>query len=203
MCWSAQVSLSSYVFAMFGFVFALAHNFNWRILLYGLVFSQMQLVEYFLWKNLNNKSQNLFWSNMGRYVVWGEMFAAANVITNPFYRNIFFGLSALQLLVVETTSTKKLTELTTIGPNGHLQHNWYSDSFFRYLIPLPLLLIVPFYIQKEYFWGGFVTLTAAISALMYWQSAEFSSMWCYLSLFFWVIVIFQSIGLDKKCMSLF
>ncbi len=140
---------------------------------------------------------------MGRYVVWGEMFAAANVITDSFYRNIFFGLSALQLLIVETTRSGTENMLTKVGPNGHLVHNWYTDSAFRNLIPLPLLLILPFYFMKEYTWAGFITITAALSTLMYWKSGEFSSMWCYFSLFFWAIVIFQSIGLDKKCMSLF
>jgi hypothetical protein len=160
----------------------------------------MQFIEYNLWNNLHNPTNNRFWSQMGQYLVWAEMFGSANVIQEPFMRNIFFGLSTFYI-ALQTIFSRKTINLTTVGPNGHLVHDWYTDiPLFNRL--LPLLLILPLWIQGETVFAVFLTLTAIISAF-YYTTGEFSSMWCYLTTFFWVIVIYQSIGLDEKCVSWF
>lgn len=203
MCWSAEVSLNTYIFSLFGFFFGLySQKIDWRILLIGIVFSSMQLVEYNLWNNLNNPSQNALWSNIGKYVVWAEFFAAANVIPDPSTRNIFFGLSLAYIVVQTILSRSKTNILTSVGKSGHLVHNWYTDyPWFNRL--MPFLLILPFWIRGEWLWAILITLTALLTAFYTSNTGEFSSMWCYLSTFFWFLVIFKSIGLDTTCASLF
>lgn len=203
MCWNAEVSLNTFVFTLLGFGFGLyANKVDWRILLMGMVFSTMQFVEYNLWTNLKNPTQNRFWSDIGKYVVWGEFLAGANVIPDPSYRNLFFGISSVYILIQTYLNRNKKTKLTTIGPNGHLVHNWYTDvQWFNYL--MPLLLIVPFWIRGEWIWTLWITLTALITGYFYTTNGEFSSMWCYLASFFWFLVIFKSIGLDATCTALF
>jgi hypothetical protein len=51
MCWSANVSLNTYIFGLFACIFSYMNN---RIKLYNLFFLQsfmsIQLIEYFVWK---------------------------------------------------------------------------------------------------------------------------------------------------------
>ena len=197
MCWNADVSLKSWVFSLVGLGFGLWGNFNWRILLIGTIFSFMQFVEYNLWTHLKDPVQNKFWSRVGQGVVWAELFGAANVIENSSLRNLFFGLSALYIVIVDIVLGKKGSILTTVGPNGHLVHNWYSNSILHYL--LPILLVTPFWLGSSYLWGSLITATVLVSGYFYNTSGEFSSMWCYISLAFWLLVIGKSIGLDRYC----
>jgi len=203
MCWNAEVSLNTYLFSLFGLAFGVyANKVDWRILLIGIVFSSMQLVEYNLWNNLKNPQQNEFWSRMGKYVVWGEFFTAANVIPDPSYRTLFFGLSFVYVVLQSLLSWDKKDILTRVSKNGHLVHNWYTDyPLFNYI--MPFLLITPFFLRGEWIWTLVITLSALLSALYGTSTGEFSSMWCYLATFFWFIVIFKSIGLDTACQALF
>lgn len=203
MCWSAEVSLNTYIFSLFGFLFGLySQKVDWSVLLIGIVFSSMQLVEYNLWTNLENPKQNALWSTIGKYVVWAEFFGAANVIPDPSYRNLFFGLSTVYILVQSFLMRNTKDILTRVGKNGHLVHNWYTEyPLFNYL--MPILLITPFWIRGEWIWALFITLTALITGLYSSSTGEFSSMWCYLSTLFWFLVIFKSIGLDTTCQALF
>lgn len=203
MCWSAEVSLNTYIFSLFGFLFGLySQKVDWRVLLIGIVFSSMQLVEYNLWTDLNNPKQNTLWSQIGKYVVWAEFFAAANVIPDPSYRNLFFGLSTVYIGIQSFLTRNKKDILTTVSKNGHLMHNWYTDNnLFNSL--MPLLLITPFWIRGEWIWALFITATASITLYYSRKTGEFSSLWCYLSTLFWFLVIFKSIGLDTTCKALF
>lgn len=198
MCWNADVSLKSWVFSLVGLAFGIwGGAVNWRILLIGVIFSFMQFVEYKLWTHLKDPDQNRFWSHIGQLTVWAEMFGAANVVENPAIRNFFFGASALHIFIADFLIGKKGNFQAYVGPNGHLVHNWFSSSRIYYLIPL--LITLPFWFGKEILWAICITTTMLLSAIMYARSGEFSSMWCYISLAFWLIVIYKSIGLDKYC----
>jgi hypothetical protein len=197
MCWNADVSLKSWVFSLVGLAFGLWGGVEWRILLIGTIFSFMQFVEYNLWTHLKDPVQNKFWSRVGQVTVWAELFGAANVIEKSSLRTLFFGLSAVYIFVTDILLGKKGSILTTVGPNGHLQHNWYSESKLTFL--MPLLLVIPFWLSVSTLWALLITATVLLSGYFYHRSGEFSSMWCYISLAFWLIVIFKSIGLDKYC----
>jgi hypothetical protein len=197
MCWNADVSLKSWIFSLVGLGFGLWGNVNWRILLIGTIFSFMQFVEYNLWTHLKNPAKNEFWSRVGQLTVYAEMFGAANVIETPAIRNFFFGASALYIFIADILIGQNDTILTYVGKNGHLAHNWFTSSRIYYL--LPILISAPFWFGKEKLWAYLITATMLFSAFMYARSDEFSSMWCYFSLAFWLIIIYRSIGLDKYC----
>ncbi len=129
----------------------------------------MQFVEYNLWTHLKDPVQNKFWSRVGQGVVWAELFGAANVIEKSSLRNLFFGLSALYILLFEIVLRKKEESiLTTVGPNGHLVHNWYSNSTLQFFLPiLPILLVTPFWFGPSPIWAFLITATVLVSGYFY------------------------------------
>ena len=70
MCWNASVSLKTWYFAVFGFIIGLiGKQLPLSILLFSLLFSSMQLVEYYLWTYLNAEDKNNFYSKVGYLVI--------------------------------------------------------------------------------------------------------------------------------------
>ena len=191
MCWSAEVSLASFAFATIGLLVGLYTNFNRRLLLIGYVFSFMQFVEYNLWNNLKNPAGNRFWSMMGDATIWGEILASINLLTNPLQRSTMFGLAGLHFVLSELLFPGNREFKTTVGPSGHLSHDWYPNT------PLARLnaafIILPFWLQGYTSFAWFVTLTFLYSAYMYHKTNEFSSMWCFFALGFWFLVMYQGI----------
>jgi len=196
MCWNADVSLKSWVFSLVGLAFGLWGGIEWRLLLIGTIFSFMQFVEYNLWTHLKDPVQNKFWSRVGQATVWAELFGAANLIERPDVRNVFFGLNAFYIFIADGLLGQKNIK-TTVGPNGHLVHNWYSNTPLHYV--LPLLLVIPVWLQSSLSLSILLTATVLISGYFYGTTGEFSSMWCYITLSFWLLIIYKSIGLDKYC----
>lgn len=154
----------------------------------------MQFVEYNLWNNLKNPEGNRFWSMVGDATIWGEILASINILTNPFQRNLMYGLAGIHFVLSELLFAGNRKFKTTLGPNGHLSHDWYPETSLSRLNAL--LIIVPFWLQGYTSFALFVTLTALFSALNYYKSNEFSSMWCFFALGFWFLVIWQ--GLTHK-----
>ena len=68
MCWNAKVSLNTFLFSLFGTLFAYFYNVigKFETLYYVSVIS-MQLIEYFTWKNLNNHKINKFYFTKIRF----------------------------------------------------------------------------------------------------------------------------------------
>ena len=52
MCWNADVSIKTWLFAITIFIIGFMYGFPLRKLIFILIFSNIQLIEYFLWKNL-------------------------------------------------------------------------------------------------------------------------------------------------------
>ncbi len=66
MCWNATVSLNTFLFSFFAVNFAYFNNvINIYEYLFINSFISMQLIEYFTWKNLNNKNLNRLLSQLG------------------------------------------------------------------------------------------------------------------------------------------
>jgi hypothetical protein len=186
MCWSANGSLSTWAVAMV--LAAGSYGYEPKIWLFMVVFAQMQLVEYFLWKNLKVPSQNALWSKVAAAVVLLEAAAAIYMIENvPLRNKIFTGYA---LYVVILLATYPFDWRTTIGGNGHLSWQWAPS----------LTALIPFYLcffGSMWIAGNYVTLaggilTAALSIHYYGKYGSASSMWCWISIFGLFVLFLKS-----------
>ena len=128
---------------------------------------------------------------VGSATIWGEILASINILTNPLQRNTMFGLAGLHFVLSELVFVGNRSFKTTVGPNGHLSHDWYPDTILSRLNAL--FIIIPFWLQGYTSFAVFVTATALYSAFMYHKTNEFSSMWCFFALGFWFLVMYQGI----------
>ena len=187
MCWSASVSLNTFIFSLFGTLFAL---FNGVIdvpqALFFTSFTSMQLVEYFAWKDL---SDTRIPSMVGLLLIFLQIVLVIyNYYKGP-YQNLLYGFwFAISAVILMTT---KIDLSMHKAPNGHLTWNWLNS------IPkIYWLIFVLFYlgIGIDYKYNlVFLAFLAVISFSWYNYSASgtFGSMWCWISNAFALVWIFR------------
>ena len=187
MCWSAAVSLNTFIFSLFGTVFALANGvIDMPRALFYMSFMSIQLVEYFGWKNL---SDTRIPSMVGLLLVFLQIPLMINTFYHGPYKNVLYGIwFAVTAIALATTQIKFSMHK---APNGHLAWDWlnsFSKIFF--------LIFVLFYLgiglhDMNVF--TFVALSFIISFSWYNYSASgtFGSMWCWFANSLTLYLIFK------------
>ena len=186
MCWSANGSLATWALGM-----ALAGatcGYDPKIWLFAFVFTQMQLIEYFLWKNLKVPRLNTLWSQAGMLVILLEPVAAIYMIKDVALRNKMF--AAYAVYVAALLMTQKFDFTTVVGGNGHLEWKWIPS--FAAMIPWIVFFLAPLWISGNHvsFVAGVATLL--MSTYFYMQYGTISSMWCWVAVFLWLIILAKS-----------
>jgi hypothetical protein len=186
MCWSAEVSLNTFVFSSLPIFLCLIFKlYPWRNLLVFLTFYSMQLVEYFLWKNLNHPEWNRLFSIVGLTIIMLLPFFS---ICTTVYENPFYVLVAYIIFVAVLLHSFPVRFHTSVAENKHLKWEWM-------IFPLPALII----------WGLFVSYSSVVAILhgdlnqlsiivfiaamfafsfySYYTSNTYGSMWCWIANF--------------------
>ena len=159
MCWNAEVSLNTFIFSIF--VLSLVYYNNnytkykiyhfdnqWMYIFLLLAFS-MQLIEFFIWKNINNKYYNKIFTILAFILVFCQPIASLMLLKNHLLRNIIL-LPYLIIgipYIIYIIYTKKFRSI--VSSSGNLIWNIKIHKF-CFWIWLFLLLFSFLYEQK---WG--------------------------------------------------
>ena len=189
MCWSERVSLNTYIVAVFGTVFALMNGMPINIVVWLHIFSLMQLVEYFIWKNLHDPYWNQFFSSMGLLLLVIEPIASMFLMEAGTLRNgvmlayVLFLLLVLYLYYPWKPHTK-------VGSNGHLQWFWQNMNMpFIFNLIWVSFFLLPIFLAKHYVLGMVGVVTVIITILTYNKAGTWGSMWCWIANTIWLFVI--------------
>lgn len=189
MCYNAQVSLNTWYFAIFGFLVGLFAGFPLPKLLFALLFSSMQLVEYFLWKYIDDPKKNRFYSKMGHLILIFEPLFAIFMIP---HKMILYGLSAfyiLFLILFHLYNYQKIHFYTRVGKNGHLDWQFSRNLGDLYGLIWFGLFFTGIYMSKDivFLWGGILSLLFTLYSEKF--ENTFTSKWCYISNIVWIYII--------------
>ena len=204
MCWSAKVSLNTYILSLFACIFAYVNN---KISLYMFIFCQsfmiMQLVEYFIWSK--SLFSNHILSQLGFIlIVLQPIFATLTIVNNEQikYAAIIAYLCFLgAMFVIKPWSSIEFR--TTPASNGHLAWNWLKWELSTLIIWI-LFLSLRFIINKEWMFLIVMYILATISYILYNDTYTWGSLWCWLSnyiAFYLIYKVFSDdicLYLDKK-----
>ena len=182
MCWNQYISLNTYVFSM-GMLLFMIYNNNYtpykvNINIYGyffiLSFCSMQLIEYFLWRNLENKKLNYFYSLIGQILVAIQPIASLLLLTNTILKIQMIGLYSLYLFGIFFTHDKIFK--TTIK-NGHLKWTWVPINYYIYLVWV-FFLMFSFFVNRNYI---AILVALFLFAITYLNSEKGTggSLWCW------------------------
>ena len=193
MCWNKDISINTFLFACFSLIFIyLTNTFtkyklvefkNPIIYLFLFAVAIMQLIEYFLWKNLNNMSMNILLSKIASYIIFIQPLIIMSMI--PIV-NIKYLLIVIYILFITIYLQYKMLYnpihfYTSIGKNGHLSWEWmnlkgYENIFF--IIYLILEITALLFINNVVI-SSFIIILLFLSLFYYFKYNTFGTMWCW------------------------
>ena len=188
MCWNAAVSLNTFLFSSFILLLIIYNNYFTQykikefntiwVYLFFVSFILMQLIEFFIWKNINNKFYNNIFSICGALLLIIQPIISIMIISNIKVRNLL--LLFYLLLAVPYSIYKFFTKHihTVISENGHLRWKFFEIT--------PLIwsgwlffFLFSFVYEKKYFGLIFGLITLFISFINYKNDHTIDSMWCW------------------------
>ncbi len=204
MCWNADVSIKTYIFALIIFFLGLQYNFPLPKLIFFLVFSQMQLVEYFLWTNLNNKKNNEFYSKVGLFNICIQPIAALLMIDN-FKLKIYSILIYLIFLIYFFYNYYNTIDFhTKIGIKGSLHWVWlpteYNMKTAQFSFAWFFFFLLGVFLSKDLILITFVISTIIFSMYNSFLNYKFASYWCSISNLIWIYVLLYIVYQQYKKM---
>lgn len=191
MCWNEHVSINTFLFSSFVLALIIYNNTytkykiqelnNPWIYIFFASFIFMQLIEFFIWRNINNKVYNNIFSILGLLLILIQPVASLMLLQNIQLRNL---LIITYLLFVIPFSIYKFSTKhihSVVSKQGHLNWMFFGTNpitFLFWLLWLFLLLFVFFY---EKIWIGifFGLISLVIAYINFANDKSAGSIWCW------------------------
>jgi len=188
MCWNASVSLNTFLFSAFVLCLIIYNNSftkykidelnnKWVYLFMASVLF-IQLIEFFIWKNINNKFYNNIFSISAALLLIMQPVASIMILTNVKLRNLLL-ISYLVLAIPFTIYKFSTTHIhSVISESGHLRWQFFGATSITWITWLCFFLFSFVYEKK---WVGlFLGSTALlITFINYNNDHTLGSMWCW------------------------
>jgi hypothetical protein len=191
MCWSAPVSMNTWLLAIFAAVIGLYNGqLSPASAAFFLSFASMQLVEYFLW---SFPALNATFSAVGLGLIAAQPLFSVLQLQNAAQRLPLLGaytvFAAYTLYIAMNPTDFGISWRTSVARNGHLLWHWLPSNSVIFMVLYMALLFIPLAL------GGFhVGLLAGAAALLvsyytYAEAGTWGSMWCWFAslMSLWVI----------------
>jgi len=188
MCWNAEVSLNTFLFSSFVLGLVIYNNLytqykipeidNLWFYIFMMLFISVQLIEYFIWRNINNKYYNNIFSIIVTIVFILLPMSTMMMISDISVRfSAFVGYFIFMVysFVYRFDASDSHTALT---PKGHLRFFINKWSKLEYFIWVVFFLFAFFYIGK---WWSFLfgVFTFLITLYSFYTDKSSGSMWCW------------------------
>jgi len=193
MCWNQDISINTFLFACLALLFIFfANTFtkyktktfdNPLIYLFLLEVAAMQLIEFFLWRNLKNKSINELFSEIASFFVFIQPLTLMLMIPNItiklaiiflylFFIIVYYGYRRIYNPTIFHTS---------IGTNRHLSWEWMNYTGYEniFLFIGLLFYLIPVLLIDNFFITLFSIISSFTSLFFYFKYNTFGTMWCW------------------------
>jgi hypothetical protein len=189
MCWNQHVSLNTFLFSTGVLLLIIYNNFytQYKIQelnnfwIYAFIFSiiLMQLIEFFIWKNINNAYYNNFFSIIAASLIILQPIFSIMILSNKSIRNF---LLILYLLIAIPYSiyqffTQNIHAIKS--KTGHLQWKFFYNTPLTFIIWL-FFFLFSFIYEKRWFGISIGIILLCIAYYNYKRDDSFGSMWCWM-----------------------
>ena len=195
MCWSAKVSLNTFIYGFISAIIVYALNvIPLHVIIILMSFTSMQLLEYFTWTYMDNKKINKILSYIGLLLIIIQIFLINYLSPNKQNSNILLRALFIILVFFMIFQFKNITFKMTVAENGHLLWHWLDLPILWIIIGISLYLI-PSYLTKtkNYLPFYFMLITVIISLYYYYKYKTWGTLWCYFSNIAWIFLIIKSV----------
>lgn len=188
MCWNEHVSINTFLFSSFVLLLIIYNNSytkykiqelnNPWIYIFLASFIFMQLIEYFIWTNINNKVYNNIFSILGMLLILIQPVASLMILQNTQLRNLLI-TTYLSFVIPFSIYKFSTTHLhTVVSKRGHLNWMFFGPNPITFTLWLFFFLFVFFY---EKIWIGilFGLLSLVIAYINFANDGTAGSIWCW------------------------
>lgn len=188
MCWNEQVSLNTFLFSSFVLLLILYNNTYtqykikdftgvWDYLFY-MSFISMQLVEFFIWRNIHNKFYNHIFSTMAAMLLFIQPVISLMLLPDVSLRNNL--LLAYSVFFIPYFTHKFITNnmKSQISNKGHLEWLFFDSNMLLFSGWVFFFLISFLYTRsiRTILFGIILLFTSYYN---YYNDNTIGSMWCW------------------------
>ena len=188
MCWNASVSLNTFLFSSFVLALIIYNNSftkykipelnNKWMYLFIMSFVSMQLIEFFIWKNIDNKYYNNIFSICATLLLLIQPIISIMLLSNIKLRNLL--LSSYLLLSIPFSVYKFSTNNihSVVSESGHLRWIFFEMTPVSWIVWL-FFFLFSFVYEKKWFGPIFGLIALFITFINYKNDHTIGSMWCW------------------------
>jgi hypothetical protein len=192
MCWNQYVSINTFLFSSFVLLLIIYNNKyskykikeldNIYACIFLMSFFSMQLLEFFLWRNLENKEWNKLFSILGTFLLFLQPVASLMLIKDISLRIkmlLTYSIPAFSYFIYQI-NIKEFK--TTVSKNGHLKWDWIDfNGFYKQILYVFWLFFLFFslFINKHYLGLSYTIFLLIFTFYSYKQYGSFGSLWCW------------------------
>lgn len=191
MCWNQYVSINTFIFGIFGLLLiAFNNNYsNYKLELFDnsyaylfmLSFIFMQLIEFILWRNLNNYTVNRIASTFGLLLLSIQPIASLLLVKNINLRNnliLMYSVPTLCFFMYQVLTTKSHTSLSN---SGHLKWKWasYPNGSIEIFVKAFYLFFLSYSLVYNKYYSLLLLLLSYFIFIYYFgKDGSAESIWC-------------------------
>ena len=192
MCWNQHVSLNTFIFSLFVLLLIAYNNAytqykmpefnNIYVYLFFLSFISIQLIEFFIWRNINDKSLNQFFSIAGMLLVTVQPIISLMMLKDETIKYILIIVYTVFSTLFVSYKIINHDIISTISKHCHLRWNWFHFSTYDYIILYGLWVTFFIYapiVNKHYRIMFYALLLFAISMYSFYKDDSAGSLWCW------------------------
>jgi len=211
MCWNETVSLNTFLFSMGALLLIMYNNAytkykieelnNVWVYLFFASFISMQLVEFFIWRNIDNKYYNHIFSIIGVFVLFSQPIFSLMMLQNIKLRNWMLATYSLGLpYVIYKVLTSDI--YSERSENGHLRWIFVKTPTVLFALWIFFFIFSLMY-NKHFFEGGIALGLLGMSMYKYEKQGTYTSMWCWISnsimIYYTIYLLIVLPFLEKGC----
>lgn len=196
MCWNKEVSLNTYISSMVILALVYYNNkytqYKFPSLqgsifkyLFFISFITMQLVEYFLWKNINNVRANHLISTIGLSVLFLQpLFAILGFTTGKIKQPMLIAYLIFVLFYIfYRYFINPLKAVTRVAKDGHLSWDWFVTRGWESIF---VLIWIGFFLAGLGGDGNWSrpligSLLLIWSVILFYKTNTWGSLWCWIA----------------------
>jgi len=188
MCWNEHVSLNTFLFSSFVLLLIIYNNEytkykiqqlnNPYIYIFLASFIFIQLIEFFIWRNINNKVYNNIFSIFGILLILIQPVASLMILKNIRLRNLLIMIYLFFVIPfsIYKFSTKHIHSV--VSKQGHLNWKFFGPNPITFLFWLFFFLFIFFY-EKIWFGIIFSVVSLLVVAINFLNDGSAGSIWCW------------------------
>jgi hypothetical protein len=141
----------------------------------------MQLIEFFLWRNLSNKELNRLFSILGALLLMFQPVASLMLLNNIDLRNKMLALYSIPAFSYFIYQISIKDFLTSVSKTGHLKWDWIDLKANKQIFFISWLFFLFFslFYNKHYIGLAYTIALLIITLYSYKKDESFGSLWCW------------------------